>query len=179
MALVGRDGERARIDRLLAGARADRGGALVVRGEPGIGKSALLEHAAQRAEATGMRVIRGAGIESDAELAHGGLHQLLRPHLSRLDALPAPQAAALRTAFGLAEGEAPNRFLVSAGALALLADLSDEAPLLVVVDDLQWLDRGSAEALLFAARGHLTGVDAPEDEIDELTDEATAVTVGN
>lgn len=152
MALVGRDGESARIDRLLAGARADRGGALVVRGEPGIGKSALLEHAAQRAEATGMRVIRGAGIESDAELAHGGLHQLLRPHLSRLDALPAPQAAALRTAFGLAEGEAPNRFLVSAGALALLADLSDEAPLLVVVDDLQWLDRGSAEALLFAAR---------------------------
>ncbi|ADG79197.1 Transcriptional regulator, LuxR family OS=Tsukamurella paurometabola (strain ATCC 8368 / DSM/ CCUG 35730 / CIP 100753 / JCM 10117 / KCTC 9821 / NBRC 16120/ NCIMB 702349 / NCTC 13040) OX=521096 GN=Tpau_2594 PE=4 SV=1 [Tsukamurella paurometabola] len=152
MTLVGRDGECARIDRLLAGARADRGGALVVRGEPGIGKSALLEHAAHEAQASGMRVIRGAGIESDAELAHGGLHQLLWPHLARLDALPAPQAAALRTAFGLDDGLAPNRFLVSAGALALFADLSDDAPLLVIVDDLQWLDRGSTEALLFAAR---------------------------
>ena len=152
MALVGRDEERARIDRLLAEACAERGGALVLRGEPGIGKSALLDHARDNAEATGMQVIRTAGIESDAELAHGGLHQLLHPYLDRLDGLPAPQAAALRTAFGTAEGAAPNRFLVSAGVLALLADLSDEAPLLVVVDDLQWLDRGSAEALLFGAR---------------------------
>lgn len=152
MALVGRDDERARIDRLLAGARADRGGALVVRGEPGIGKTALLDHAVGVASGAGMRVVRGAGIESDSELAHGGLHQLLHPHLDRLDGLPAPQAAALRTAFGLAEGGAPHRFLVSAGVLALLADLADDVPLLCVVDDLQWLDRGSAEALQFAAR---------------------------
>ncbi|WP_336671347.1 ATP-binding protein [Tsukamurella sp. USMM236] len=152
MALVGRDDERARIDRLLAGARADRGGALVVRGEPGIGKTALLDHAVGLASDAGMRVVRGAGIESDSELAHGGLHQLLHPYLNRLDGLPVPQAAALRTAFGLAEGSAPNRFLVSAGVLALLSDLADEAPLLCVVDDLQWLDRGSAEALQFAAR---------------------------
>ncbi|MFI6908244.1 AAA family ATPase [Nonomuraea sp. NPDC050394] len=152
MSLVGREVEQARVQRLLADARDERSGALGLRGAPGIGKSVLLDHAVSIAEAEGMRVVRGAGIESDHELAYGGLHQLLFPHLDRLDALPVPQATALRCAFGLAEGDDVNRFLVSAGTLSLLADLAEDAPLLCVVDDLQWLDQGSLEALLFAAR---------------------------
>lgn len=152
MSLVGRGVEQARVRRLLADARGERSGALGLRGAPGIGKSVLLDHAVSIAGAEGMRVVRGAGIESDYELAYGGLHQLLFPHLDRLDSLPAPQATALRCAFGLAEGDDANRFLISAGLLSLLADLAEESPLLCVVDDLQWLDQGSVEALLFAAR---------------------------
>ncbi|GAA2101588.1 LuxR family transcriptional regulator [Streptomyces albiaxialis] len=153
MSLVGRDVELARIRRLLTDARDARSGVLALRGAAGIGKSVLLDHAVAAAGAEGgMRVVRGAGVESDSELAYGGLHQLLFPHLGRLDALPAPQATALRCAFGLAEGDEANRFLISAGTLSLLADLAEEAPLLCVVDDLQWLDQGSVEALLFAAR---------------------------
>lgn len=152
MSLVGRDDELARIGRLLADARDERSGALVVRGEAGIGKSVLLDHAASVAEAEGFQVVGGIGVESDSELAYGGLHQLLFPHLDRLEALPGPQAAALRGAFGLAEGGEANRFLISAGTLALLADMAEDSPLLCVVDDLQWFDQGSAEALLFAAR---------------------------
>ncbi|RZQ65643.1 helix-turn-helix transcriptional regulator [Amycolatopsis suaedae] len=153
MPLVGRDSELARIRRLLTDARDGRSGALALRGAAGIGKSALLEQAVSIAEADGgVTVIRGAGVESDSELAYGGLHQLLLPHLDRLDALPAPQAGALRCALGLAEGDEVNRFLISAGTLSLLADLADEAPLLCVVDDLQWLDQASVDALLFAAR---------------------------
>lgn len=153
MSLVGREVERARIQRLLTDARQERSGALALRGAAGIGKSVLLDHAVSIAEAEGaMRVVRGAGVESDSELAYGGLHQLLFPHLDRLDALPAPQARALRRAFGLSEGDEANRFLISAGTLSLLADLADGGPLLCVVDDLQWLDQGSVEALLFAAR---------------------------
>lgn len=152
MSLVGRDVELTRIRRLLTNARDALSGVLTLRGAAGIGKSVLLDHAVSIAEAEGMRVVRGAGIESDSELAYGGLHQLLFPHLDRLDALPAPQAMALRCAFGLAEGDEANRFLISAGTLSLLADLAEDAPLLCVVDDLQWLDQGSVEALLFAAR---------------------------
>ena len=153
MSLVGRDVESARIQRLLTNARDARSGVLALRGAAGIGKSVLLDHAVSIAEAEGsMRVVRAAGVESDSELAYGGLHQLLFPHLDRLDALPAPQAMALRCAFGLAEGDEANRFLISAATLSLLADLAEDAPLLCVVDDLQWLDQGSAEALLFAAR---------------------------
>ncbi|WP_412516032.1 AAA family ATPase [Actinomadura madurae] len=153
MSLVGRDVEQTRIRRLLADARDGRSGALGLRGAAGIGKSVLLDHAVSIAEAGGgMHVVRAAGVESDSELAYGGLHQLLFPHLDRLDALPVPQATALRCAFGLAEGDEANRFLISAGALSLLADLAEDAPLLCVVDDLQWLDQGSVEALLFAAR---------------------------
>lgn len=152
MHLVGRDAEQARLRRLLADAREGRSGALGLRGAPGIGKSALLDRAVSIAEAAGMRVVRAAGIESDHELAYGGLHQLLFPHVDRLDALPTPQASALRCAFGLAEGGDANRFLISAGTLSLLAQLAEDAPLLCVLDDLQWLDQGSAEALLFAAR---------------------------
>jgi DNA-binding CsgD family transcriptional regulator len=152
MSLVGRDAERSRIERLLADARRERSGALVVRGEAGIGKSALIHQSVAAAESAGMQVVRGLGVESDSELAYAGLHQLLFPHLDRLEALPGPQAAALRSAFGLTETGAASRFLVFAGTLALLADLADDGPLLCVVDDLQWFDQGSAEALLFAAR---------------------------
>lgn len=152
MSLVGRDVELTRIRRLLTNARDARSGVLSLRGAAGIGKSVLLDHAVSIAEAEGMRVVRGAGVESDSELAYGGLHQLLFPYLDRLDALPAPQATALRCAFGLVEGDDANRFLISAGTLSLLADLAENVPLLCVVDDLQWLDQGSVEALLFAAR---------------------------
>lgn len=152
MSLVGRDVEQARIESLLKDARDERSGALGLRGAAGMGKSALLDHAVSTAEEGGMRVIRAAGVESDSELAYGGLHQLLFSHLDRLDALPAPQARALRCAFGLSEGDEANRFLISAGTLSLLADLAEDGPLLCVVDDLQWLDQGSVEALLFAAR---------------------------
>jgi hypothetical protein len=150
--LVGREEQQAVIDRLLDAARDGRSGALVVRGDAGIGKSALLDHAVRTAGATGMRVVRGVGIESEAELAFGALHLLLHPFLDRLDRLPGPQAAALRTAFGLAEGPVPSRFLVGAGTLGLLAELSAEEPLVCVVDDAQWLDQSSSDALLFAAR---------------------------
>lgn len=152
MSLVGRDDELRRVEGLLAEARAERSGALVVRGEAGVGKSVLLGRAVSVARSEGFQVVSGVGVESDSELAYGGLHQLLFPHLDRLAGLPEPQAAALRAAFGLAEGGAANRFLISAGTLALLADLAEEAPLLCLVDDLQWLDQGSAAALLFVAR---------------------------
>ncbi len=153
MSLVGRGAEQARIERLLAEARKERSGALALRGIAGLGKSALLDHAVSIAGAEGgMQVVRAAGVESDSELAYGGLHQLLFPHFDRLDAIPAPQAAALRCAFGLAGGDDANRFLIAAGTLSLLAEVAEDAPLLCVIDDLQWLDQSSAEALLFAAR---------------------------
>lgn len=148
--LVGREDQLAAVDRLLGEARGGRSGALVVRGDAGIGKSALLDQAVR--SVTGMRVVRGVGIESEAELPFGALHLLLHPFLDRLERLPGPQAAAMRTAFGLAEGPAPNRFLVGAGTLGLLAELSADEPLLCVVDDAQWLDQSSSDALLFAAR---------------------------
>ncbi|MFD4638130.1 ATP-binding protein [Lentzea sp. NPDC058436] len=148
--LVGRDGERDHVERALGLASAGRSAALVVRGEAGIGKSALLDHAV--AAAGGMRVLRGVGIESEAELAFGALHLLLYPYLDRLDLLPGPQADALRGAFGLSGDVATTPFLVGAATLTLLAELASEQPLLCVVDDAQWLDRGSSDALLFAAR---------------------------
>ncbi|MEV6235432.1 AAA family ATPase [Lentzea sp. NPDC051838] len=147
--LVGRDTERDHVERSLGRAADGRSAALVVRGDAGIGKSALLDHAV--ATADGMRVLRGVGIESEAELAFGALHLLLYPYLDRLDVLPGPQAAALRGAFGLS-GDATTPFLVGAATLTLLAELAAEKPLLCVVDDAQWLDRGSSDALLFAAR---------------------------
>jgi DNA-binding CsgD family transcriptional regulator len=147
--LRGRRAEQERIDALLDAARDGISGALVVRGEPGIGKTALLDHAAQRAG--GMRVLRGAGIESEAELPFAGLHLLLHSAMDGLAALPGPQQRALSGAFGLGAGGG-DRFLIGAGVLSLLAHLAEQAPLLCLVDDAQWLDRASAEALLFAAR---------------------------
>ncbi|WP_068920952.1 helix-turn-helix transcriptional regulator [Planobispora rosea] len=151
--LYGRAAETAVIDRLLEAARAGRSGALVVRGEAGIGKTALLDHAV--AAAAELRVIRGAGIEAESELPFAGLHLLLRGVLDRVAALPERQARALSGALGLnasAEAVEGDRFMVGTGVLMLLADLAEQAPVLCVVDDAHWLDAASAEALLFAAR---------------------------
>lgn len=148
----GRHGEREAVARLLTDARSGRGGVLVLRGEAGIGKSSLLRHAAETATAPEpMRVLTCAGVESEVEHAFSGLLGLLRPVLDHLDALPGVQAEALRGALGLTDSPASD-FLVSAAVLTLLAAVAADRPLLVTVDDLQWLDRASAAALLFAAR---------------------------
>jgi len=151
--LYGRDAELARIDELLALARTGQSGALSVCGDAGVGKTALLEYAVDKAG--GMRLLRVTCVESEAELPFAGLHLLLRPALTRLDALPVPQAAALRGAFGLAEApDAPaiDRFLTGLATLTLLSELADGEPTLCVVDDAHWLDQASATAMLFAAR---------------------------
>ena len=122
----------------------------MVRGEPGVGKSALLDYLAGRA--AGCRVVRAAGVESEMELAFAGLHQLLAPVLDRIDRLPGPQREALRTAFGLSAGPVPDRFLVGLAVLGLVSEVAGERPLVCVVDDEQWLDRASVQALGFAAR---------------------------
>jgi len=147
--LHGRSAETARLDELLAAAREGRSGALVIRGEAGVGKTALLDYAAA---AAGMRVLRGTGIESEAELPFAALQLLLRAGLGRLDVLPPPQAQALRGAFGLAGTPGADRFLIGLAALSLLSELAGDGALLCVVDDAHWLDRASADALLFAAR---------------------------
>ncbi|MEJ3653158.1 AAA family ATPase [Actinomycetes bacterium KLBMP 9759] len=147
--LHGRRAEQSVVEDLLRAARDGVSGALVVRGEPGIGKSALLELAASRAD--GMRVLRGAGIESESELPFAGLHLLLRGALDRLDAIPVPQRKALAGAFGL-DTAVGDRFMIGAGVLSLLAEAAEQEPVLCLVDDAHWLDRPSAEALLFAAR---------------------------
>jgi DNA-binding CsgD family transcriptional regulator len=148
--LRGRRRERATLDRLLEAVRAGQSQALVVRGEPGVGKSALLEYL--RSRATGCRVVRASGVQSELELAFAGLQQLCAPMLDRLDRLPEPQRDALRTAFGLSSGVPPDRFLIGLAILSLLADVAEEQPLVCLVDDAQWLDRASAEALAFVAR---------------------------
>ncbi len=148
--LLGRVAQQETIDALLARAREGVSGALIIRGEPGVGKTALLQYAAARAD--GMQVLHGTGIESEVELPFAGLHLLLKPGLERLGALPGPQQRALSGAFGLASGEPGDRFLVGLGALSLLSELTEQAPLLCLIDDAQWLDRASAEALGFVAR---------------------------
>jgi DNA-binding CsgD family transcriptional regulator len=148
--LLGRAGEQAVVGRLLADARAGRSGALVLRGEAGIGKTALLEDAAVRA--AGMRVLRTAGVPGEAELPFSALHLLLRAVTDRIPRLPAPQAAALGGAFGLTPVQGIDQFSAGAAVLTLLADLAEERPLLVLVDDAHWLDQASARTLTFAAR---------------------------
>ena len=148
--LCGRSEQLAAIGRLLEGMRSGRAGALVLRGEAGIGKTALLEAAADKA--AGARVLRVAGVESEAELPFAALHALLRPVLDQIGALPGRQAAALRGAFGLADETVPDRFLVGLGVLSLIAELAEDRPVLVLADDAQWLDRASGDALVFAAR---------------------------
>ena len=138
------------LDQLIDAVRAGGNRVLVVRGEPGVGKSALLDYLAERAP--GCRVLRAAGVESEIELAFAGLHQLLVPVLDRLEGLPGPQREALRTAFGLSAGPAPDRFLVGLAVLGLLSEVAGERPLICVVDDEQWLDRASVQALGFVAR---------------------------
>jgi DNA-binding CsgD family transcriptional regulator len=148
--LLDRLPERAALSGLLEAARAGRSGVLVMRGEPGVGKTALLEYAIE--SASGLRVVRVAGVESEMELAFAAVQQLCAPMLDKLDALPDPQRAALGVAFGLETGAAPDRFLVGLAVLGLLSEAAEQQPLLCVVDDAHWLDRASAQVLAFVAR---------------------------
>ena len=148
--LVGRERECAVIDRLLGAAARGESGVLVVRGEAGMGKTALLGYAAARA--TDMRVLRATGVEAEHDLAFAGLHALLWPIIDELQSLPEPQRGALAAALGLAAGEGRDRFLSSVGALTLLAAAAEAQPILCLIDDAQWLDRPSADALVFTAR---------------------------
>jgi DNA-binding CsgD family transcriptional regulator len=148
--VIGRAGEAARLDALLEAARASRSGSLLVSGDPGIGKSLLLEHAASRA--AGLRVLRVAGAEAEQTLAFAALADLLIPLHEHLDALPGPQADALRGALALGPPVLGDRFTAYAGALSLLARAAEDGPLLLLVDDAHWLDGASLEALVFIAR---------------------------
>ncbi len=148
--LLGRDVERLALRRLLADARVGSSGVLALVGEPGIGKTALLEYAVLHAE--GMQILRARGIESEAAVPFAGLLELVRPALRALDRVPDPQAAALERALALRPGGAADRFAVGAATLSLLAAFAEDSPVLAIVDDAQWLDSPSAEALLFALR---------------------------
>ena len=148
--LLDRLAERAALRQLLDAARAGRSGVLVVRGMPGVGKTALLEDLIDSAPE--FRVARAAGVESEMELAFAALQQLCGPMLDRLDRLPDPQRAALGVALGLTAGDAPDLFLIGLAALSMLAEVAGERPLLCVIDDAHWLDRASAQALGFVAR---------------------------
>ncbi|KZB79227.1 ATP-binding protein [Amycolatopsis regifaucium] len=150
--LHGRDTEHRVLDELLSAVMAGHSGALVVLGEPGIGKTTLLDYAAKTATSEGARVLRGSGVEFEAELPFAGLQLLLRPALRHLDALPEAQAAALRSALGLAPAGGGDQFLIGLAVLSLLARLAEDKPLVCLVDDAQWLDRATVETLLFAAR---------------------------
>jgi DNA-binding CsgD family transcriptional regulator len=148
--LLGRERQRVALDRLLEAARDGHGGVLVVHGEPGVGKTALLEYAGEAGRE--FRVLQTVGVEGEMELPYAALQQLCSPILDRLERLPDPQRDALGVAFGLSAGQAPNPFLVGLAALGLLSEASQERPLLCCVDDAQWLDRASARALAFVAR---------------------------
>ena len=150
--LMDRQTERDALDRLVEAVRAGESRALVVRGDPGVGKTVLVDHLAGRASGSGCRVARAAGVQSEMELAFAGLHQLCAPMLGHLDRIPGPQHDALRIAFGLAAGPPPDRFFVGLAVLSLLSEVAGERPLICVVDDEQWLDRASAQALGFVSR---------------------------
>jgi len=179
--LLGRTGELEILDQLIANVRSGQSAVLVMRGEPGIGKTELLRYLI--GQASGFRMVRGVGVESEMELPFAGLHQLCAPMLGRLDSLAEPQRRGLSIAFGLASGNNPDRFLVALAALSLMAETSEERPLLCVVDDAQWLDQASAQvlgfvgrrllaesiALVFAARTPTQGVTSPASP-DHLAD---------
>ncbi len=150
--LYGRDLERARLAALTEGARRGRAGVLLVRGEPGVGKSALLDDLTGSAADQSVRVLRTQGLESESPLAFGALHRLLRPLTPHINQLPAPQAQALRVAFGQQAGPSVTPFLVGVATLSMLTEAAEQSPLLCVIDDAHWLDTASADALLFAAR---------------------------
>ncbi len=147
---LGRTSERDAIDRLLANVRGGHSGVLAIRGEAGIGKTALLQYVAR--QASGLRVERVTGVEAEMELPYAGIHQLSAPMLPRLDALPQPQQDGLRVALGLASGQVPERFLVGLAVLGLLSAEAEERPLVCLVDDAQWLDAASGLILGFVAR---------------------------
>jgi DNA-binding CsgD family transcriptional regulator len=148
--LIGRESEFAAIDRILQDALRGKSEVLILKGEPGIGKSALLDAAAERAD--GMRVLRAAGVESEITMPFAGLHQLLRPVMEHIDRTTGSQASALRGALGLGDEPPDSIFLVGAALLTLLAEVAEERPLLFLIDDAHWLDQPSASALAFAAR---------------------------
>src|ERR1700728_2952982 len=148
--MFGRTGELEILRRLIATVRNGRSAVLVVRGEPGIGKTELLRQLT--AETSGFWVARVAGVESEVELPFAGLYQLCAPMLGRLGSLAEPQRRGLSVAFGLAAGESPDRFLVALAALSLMAEAAEEQPMLCVVDDAQWLDQASAQGLGFVGR---------------------------
>jgi predicted ATPase len=148
--LRGRGDECAALDGVLEDSRGGRSGVLVLRGEAGIGKTALLEHAIE--SASDFTVLRAVGVESEMELAFAALHQVCAPINDFVDRLPAPQSEALDVTFGVSADAAPDRFLVALATLSLFSEAAQERPLLCVIDDAQWLDRASAQALGFVAR---------------------------
>lgn len=150
--LTGRLRERGVLDRLVEAVRGGQSRSLVVRGDPGVGKTVLLDYLAGRSQGAGCRVVRAVGVQSEMELAFAGLHQLFAPMLGRAERLPVPQHDALRTAFGIAAGPSPDRFLVGLAVLSLLSETAGERPLVCLIDDVQWLDQASAQALGFTAR---------------------------
>jgi DNA-binding CsgD family transcriptional regulator len=150
--LKDRRNERGVLDRLIDAVRGGESRTLVLRGDPGAGKTALLEYLAGRVPGAGCRLMRAAGVQSEMELPFAGLHLLCAPMLDHLDHLPVPQREALRTAFGLSGGPPPDRFLLGLAVLGLLSEAAGEWPLICVIDDEQWLDRASAQALGFVAR---------------------------
>jgi DNA-binding CsgD family transcriptional regulator/tetratricopeptide (TPR) repeat protein len=188
---LGRRAECEVLDGMLAAARNQHSATLVIRGEAGLGKSALLDYAVR--SASDLKLVRTSGVESESELAFAALHQLCRPMLDLLDRLPGPQRGALMVAFGLEDGPAPDRLLVALAALGLLAETAEEQPLLCVVDDAHWLDDASAQvlgfvgrrllaepvALIFAARASVSGPDhlagLPELSLRGLDDEHAQV----
>ena len=148
--LIGRHAETRALTDLVDHVRAGRSRVLVVRGECGLGKTALLDWVVEHAG--DCQVLRAGGVEAEMELAFAGLHQLLAPILSRLDNLPPPQRDALQMAFGFREGAAPDRFFIALAVLSMLADTAKQQPMICLIDDVQWLDRASAQALAFVAR---------------------------
>ncbi|MEV4262514.1 LuxR family transcriptional regulator [Kribbella sp. NPDC049584] len=148
--LRGRRAESGVLDRLLGDVRSGRSQVIVVRGEPGVGKSALLGHALR--SASGCRVVQAVGIEYEMELAYAGLHQLCAPLLPLRDRLPGPHRDALETAFGLSAKSPPDRFVVGLAVLGLLSEAAEEQPLVCLIDDVQWLDQASLRTITFVAR---------------------------
>ena len=150
MKLIGRHTECDVLDRLVEAVRAGESRAIVLSGEAGAGKTALLDYVAE--ELSDCRILRAAGVQSEMELPFAALHQLCAPMLGHIQRLPEPQRDALRIAFGMSSGPAPDRFLVGLAVLSLLADVAEQQPLVCLVDDEQWLDRSSAQVLGFVAR---------------------------
>src|SRR6201987_1086377 len=148
--LHGRPGECNALDRLLDGARAGQSGVLVLSGDAGVGKTALLEYAIE--SGAGLNGLRATGAQSEMEIAFAAMHQVCAPLRGSRARLPGPQSAALRTTFGLDAGAVPDRFFVGLAVLGLLSDAADQGPVLCVVDDAQWLARASAETFVFVAR---------------------------
>ncbi len=192
--LLGRDSEREQIERVLASARSGASATLALVGEAGIGKTVLLDHAAERA--IGMRVLRARGIESEAQIPFASLLELLRPALVMLDKIPEPQAVALEGALALRRGPAQERFAVGAATLSLIAAYAEDGPVAILVDDAHWLDGSSAQALLFAFRrlvadpiavliavregdpSLLDGADLPAMRLGGLTSDEAAMLLG-